>query len=137
MPTVWLAAGVATLAAGLATTRLPYRAALHVPVTPLDYSNARLADLWHFVNEARDHVPAGASFTVLALDRNDEMYLYMISLGLMDEQVALPSSYFGTPWQFGEKAKYVLAYGDRVAGTEGLRLVFRAERGAVYERPAR
>jgi hypothetical protein len=137
MRAVWLVVAAASLAVGLWRSRLPFRAALHVPVTPLDYTNPRLADLWRFVNDARGRIPAGASFTVLAPDRDDEMYLYMVSLGLLDRQVALPSTYFGVQWPYGRDAKYVLAYGGRKPETEGLRLIYKSERGAVYERESR
>lgn len=137
MPAIWLIAATAALAAGLWRSRLPFRAALHVPVTPLDYSNERLADLWHFVDDARNHVPAGATFTVLAPDLDDEMFMYMVSLGLLDRQVGLPSSYFGAPQPSGRDARYVLAYGGRRPETEGLRLIYEDERGAVFEREAR
>src|SRR5262249_59632812 len=71
MRAIWLIAATAALAAGLWRSRLPFRAALHVPVTPLDYSNERLADRWHFVDDARYHRPSGARFPVLAPDLGD------------------------------------------------------------------
>jgi hypothetical protein len=87
--------------------------------------------------EVRDRVPEGASYTVLAPDLNDEMYLYMFSLGILERQVALPSSYFGEPRSEGAQARYVLSYGGDLPETRGALLVFRARDGAVYARPVR
>jgi hypothetical protein len=61
----------------------------------------------------------------------------MFSLGVLDRQVALPSSYFGAAKPEGGEARYVLSYGGALPKTDGARLVFRARDGAVYERPAR
>jgi hypothetical protein len=137
MPWIWLAGATAVLAVGVSASRLPLREGLRVPVTPLDYANPKLAGLWRFLDEVHGRVPEGASFTVRAPDRDDEMALYMFSLGLLDRQVALPSSYYGAPQPSGDEARFVLAYGNAVAGTEGMRLVFQTDRGAVYERERR
>jgi hypothetical protein len=137
-PWIWLAGATAVLIAGLSTSRNPpSRPLLTVPATPLDLTNVGLAHLWNFLAEVRDKVPEGASYTVLAPNPDDEMALYMLSLGVLDKQVALPSSYFGAATPGGGEARYVLSYGGVLPGTDGARLVFRARDGAVYERPAR
>ena len=84
---------------------------------------------------ARDRMPAGASYTVIASNRDDEMYLYMLSLGVLPKQRALPTSYYGSPQTAGLRARYVLSFGGRSPGTEGARVRFRSAEGAVYERP--
>jgi hypothetical protein len=137
MPVIWLAGAAAVLIAGLSTSRLPsFRAALRIPATPLDLTNGRLARMWSFLEEARDRMPEGASYTVIASNPDDEMYLYMFSLGLLPTQRALPSSYYGNPQPVGLQARYVLSFGGRPPGTDGARVRFRSADGAVYERPA-
>jgi hypothetical protein len=137
-PWIWLGGATAVLIAGLSTSRIPSsRSLLNIPATPLDFTNAKLARLWTFLAEVRDKVPEGASFTLLASDPDDEMALYMFSLGLLDKRVALPSSYFGVATPQGGEARYVLSYGGALPGTDGALLVFRARDGAVYARPAR
>ncbi|HKF45004.1 MAG TPA: hypothetical protein VKG01_18045 [Thermoanaerobaculia bacterium] len=136
MPLLWLSAAVAALVAGLTASRLPWRAPLRVPATPLDYTNPRLAEMWHFLDEVRSHVPPDVSYTVRTTDRGEQMYLFMVSLGLLDRQLGLPSSYFEMSGPHGEWAKYVLVFG-KPENLEGLRLVFQGEKGAVYERMSR
>ena len=92
--------------------------------------------MWHFLDEVRSHVPPDVSYTVRAADRGEQMYLYMVSLGLLDRQLGLPSSYFEMSGPYGERAKYVLVFG-KPENPEGLRLVFQGEKGAVYERVPR
>ena len=136
-PWIWLGGATAVLIAGLSTSRIPSsRLLLTIPATPLDLTNVRLARLWNFLAEVRDKVPEGASFTLLAADPDDQMSLYMLSLGVLDKQVALPSYYWGGAMPQGGQARYVLSYGGALPGTEGALLVFRARDGAVYARPA-
>ncbi len=126
------------LITGLHISRAPSPASLfNVPATPLDLTNARLAGLWSFLVEVRDKVPEGASYTLLAPDPDDEMVLYMLSLGILHKNAALPSSYFGAARPEGARARYVLSYGSDLRGSQGTLLVFRARNGAVYTRPVR
>ena len=135
LPTVWLAAAAILLVPGLASTRLPPLKKLRVPKTPVDLVWDRYAGFWSFLKEARHHVPPGESYTVIAADREDEMYLYMFSLGIFEKQIAMPSSYFGHATPDGDGARFVLAY--RLNPQTGkLRVVARLDDGAVYERVA-
>lgn len=126
------------LAAGLHGSRLPsMAAALRVPATPLDRTSEHAARLWSFLMEARDTIPAGASYTVEARDRDDEMNLYMLSLGIFCRQEALPSSYFGVPTpDLGRRARFVLVYGVAPSRIAQARLVRAVPSGGVYERGA-
>jgi len=137
MSRIWLAGASVVMLAGLALSRVPLRSTGRIPATPLDFTSYRLAHLWTFLNEVHGKVPEGATYTVLAPNPDDEMYLYMFSLGLLDKQQALPSSYFGVPRPNGREARYVLSYGNALPETGQVRLVFRAAEGAVYERVAR
>ena len=137
-PVSWvlLAGATAVLITGISVSRLPMSASLfRVPATPLDLTNPWLARLWGYLVEVRHKVPEGASYTVLAPDRNTEMTLYMLSLGLLDRQVAVPSSYFGEARPEGGDARYVLCYGGVAPGTPGAVPVYGARDGAVYARP--
>jgi hypothetical protein len=79
-------------------------------------------------------VPEGASYTVIASSPDDEMYVYMFSLGILQKQLALPMSYYGIRDPPGLRARFILSFGGRPP--EGARLTFRSADGAVYERPA-
>jgi hypothetical protein len=137
MPVIWLAGAAAVLIAGFSTSRLPsFQAAFRIPATPLDLTSDRYAHMWRFLQEVRDRVPEGASYTVIASNPDDEMYVYMFSLGILQTRVALPTSYYGIPQPVGLRARYILSYGGRPPGIEGARLTFRSADGAVYERPA-
>lgn len=134
---VWIAAAALLFVPGLWQSRLPSLGTLlRIPKTPVDLTWDRYARFWSFLKEARHHVPVGQSYTVIALDRDDEMYLYMFSLGLFEKHVALPTSYYGRPVVAGEGARYVLAY-RRTPGLLNVRLIAKLEEGAVYERAAR
>jgi hypothetical protein len=134
---VWIAAAALLFVPGLWQSRLPSLGTLlRIPRTPVDLTWDRYAHFWSFLKEARHHVPAGQSYTVIAPDRDDEMYLFMFSLGLFEKHVALPTSYYGRPAAAGEGARYVLAY-RRTPSLLNVRLIARLEEGAVYERAAR
>jgi len=91
---------------------LPLRVAEvnHSLRTPFDNTDSGHAAQWSFLSEASHHVPAGASFTVVADDRDLEMSLYMMAVGLLPEAVALPSSYYGRSAPIGERAGFVLKF---------------------------
>ncbi|HEY6928301.1 MAG TPA: hypothetical protein VJA66_01375 [Thermoanaerobaculia bacterium] len=129
----WIAASALLFLPGIWSSRLPPPRAFRVPQTPVDLTWDRYARFWLFLKEARHHVPPGETYTVIAADREDEMYLYMFSLGLFEKQTALPSSYFGTPTADGARARYLLVY-QSAPRTTGDRLVAKLENGAVYER---
>ncbi len=132
---IWIIGAAVVLAAGLHSSRLPsVAAALRVPATPLDRTSEHAARLWNFLMETRDTIPAGASYTVEAPDRDDEMTLYMFSLGIFCKQEALPSSYFGvaTP-DLGRRARFVLVYGVAPSRITQARLVRAVPSGGIYE----
>jgi hypothetical protein len=135
---IWILGSAAVLVAGLHCSRLPTLAsAFRVPATPLDLTSGQASRLWAFLMEARDAVPPGASYTVEAQDRDDEMTLYMFSLGILFEQEALPSSYFGvaTP-DSGDRARFILVYGAARPRLDQARLVRTVGSGAIYDRRA-
>ena len=132
---VWAAAALLLFVPGIANSRLPRLGTFRLPRTPVDLVWDRHARLWSFLKEARDYVPAGQTYTLIARDREDEMYLYMFSLGLFEKQIALPSSYFGNPVPDGQRARFILAYDLGPATSD--RLVAQVDHGAVYERVER
>jgi hypothetical protein len=135
---IWIIGAAVVLAAGLHCSRLTsVAAAIRVPATPLDLTSEHAARLWGFLMEARGTIPAGASYTVEAQDRDDEMTLYMLSLGIFFNREALPSSYFGvaTP-DLGRRARFVLVYGTAPFRVAQGRLVRAVPSGAIYDRGA-
>jgi len=131
---IWIAASALLFLPGIWTSRLPPPRALRLPRTPVDLTWDRYAQFWLFLKEARPHVPPGESYTVIASDREDEMYLYMFSLGIFEKQTPLPSSYFGNSTPDGARARYLLVYRSALQAPDD-RLVAKLENGAVYERP--
>lgn len=110
---------------------------LSIPDTPISHVNADYAEQWRFLWEARHAVLPGRSYTVRASDRDTEMSLYMMSLGLCTKRTPMPTSYFRGNWSHvGQKAHFVLAYRGFTGNEQGLRFVVRVRNGVVYERPA-
>lgn len=77
-------------------------------ISPFDNTRSGHAEQWIFLSEAARHVPRDASFTVLAPDRDSEMGLFMMAVGLLPEASPLPSSYYGQPTGVGDQARFVL-----------------------------
>jgi len=104
------------------------------PVTPSDRSPGGTAKWWRFLDLAREHLPEGVSFTVIASDSASEMGLFMIAMGLFPDHQILPTSYYGNPVpELGGRAEYVLAFG--VTPPDGkLELVASLSDGAVFRR---
>jgi hypothetical protein len=86
--------------------------------SPFDNTHSGHADQWIFLNEAAHHVPRGATLTVLAADREIEMSLFMMAVGLLPEASTLPSSYYGRSTAIGDRARFVL----EMNGSESERL---------------
>jgi len=83
-----------------------------VPLTPLDETNAELGREFFFLCIAGPSVPSGASFTPTAEDPETETSLFFLSIGLLPDRPALPSSYWGDPKpEEAAKAEYRLDYG--------------------------
>ena len=105
-----------------------------LPVTPLDRSPGKASKLWLFLDLAREHLPEGATYTVVAADSESEMWLFMIAIGLFVDHQILPTSYFGNSLpEVGGRAEYVLAFGA-ILPDDKLELVARVGDGAVYRR---
>lgn len=106
------------------------------PVTPFDRSDPNAARQWLFLSRAAAIVPPGATYTVVATDRDVEMNLFMISIGLLPDAHPLPTSYYGIPFPaVGSRARFVISYENaRAPGPMRIRAAF-AE-GYVAERPS-
>ena len=111
---------------------------LAVPSTPVDRVNGLYARLWTLVHEASAIVPAGQSFTAVAKDKDEEMILFMLSVGALRGQYPVPSSYWERPMAEGDRARFVVSY-ECVEPSGAPRLVRRFAEGCVWERsdPAR
>lgn len=79
--------------------------------SPFDNTHSGQAEQWIFLRQAARHVPRDASFTILAADRDTEMSLFMMAVGLLPEARPLPSSYYGQSAATGERARFVLEFG--------------------------
>jgi hypothetical protein len=79
--------------------------------SPFDNTRSGQAEQWIFLSHAARHLPRGASFTILAPDRETEMSLFMMAVGLLPEASPLPSSYYGQSTATGKQARFVLEFG--------------------------
>ena len=79
--------------------------------SPFDNTRSGHAEQWIFLSQAARQLPRGASFTILAPDRETEMSLFMMSVGLLPEASPLPSSYYGQSTAIGEEARFILGFG--------------------------
>ena len=73
----------------------PLREQLRLPLTPVDRVDGARARQWLFLEESRPHVPPKSSFTVLADAPDVEMALYMMSFGILQDGLPLPTRYYG------------------------------------------
>jgi hypothetical protein len=133
---LWLAGAVALCFFPLAPRLTqPIAVQLLLPVTPIDRIDADRARQWLFLESCRPFLSAGSPFTVLADDRDVEMALYMMAIGVFPANRPLPHSYYGVPTlPEARRARYVLEYRLSVPADPGARLVARVPNGAVYER---
>ncbi len=117
--------------------RAPLRSLFFLPTTPVDLTYRPYARFWFFLQGARRFVPPAESYTIVAGDKGDETDLFMLSLGLLPRNRALPTSYFGVSTRdVGSRARYVLVFQARPPSDSSLRLVARVPDGAIYERLA-
>jgi hypothetical protein len=132
---VCLIAAALMLAIGWRTSLVPSPLGWKMPETPVDLGSARYAAFWRFLKEARRLVPDNASYTAIAKDPEDEMYLFMLSLGIFERHEALASSYYGVPTpQEGDSSRFVLAFDKEPSPPTSFRLVARVGPGSVFER---
>jgi hypothetical protein len=78
--------------------------------SPFDNTRSGHAEQWIFLSEAAHNVPRGMTFTVRAPDRDIEMSLFMMAVGLLPEASPLPSSYYGQSTEMGDRARFVLEF---------------------------
>lgn len=119
---------------------IPAGSRLRVPTSPLD-NVAGLGETtrigWGFLWQVRELLPAGATYTIVAGDRDTEMSLYMLSLAVLTECRGFPTSYYGiaTP-ERGAEARYVLSYGC-AAEIPGATMVQKLDAGCIWDRGGR
>jgi hypothetical protein len=133
---LWLlGAWVILLPALLRLVKTPRLLAEPLPATPVDRTNAHYARVWLFLLETRPFVPPGATYTTIGPTRDDDMLLFELSMGLLADRTALPTTYWGVRQpREGDRAKYVLSLGCVAPPGEVPRLRARLSEGCVYER---
>ncbi len=131
----WLVGTLVLLIAGVRSTRIPsIGAAFRFPETPIDLTSQRHAEFWVFLKEARKNVPEGATYTIVAGTPDEDMYLFMFSLGIFEKHRAIPSTYWGFPQGQGRRAEYVLAFERNLSAAKDLLPIVRIGEGGVYRR---
>jgi hypothetical protein len=103
--------------------------------SPFDNTRSGHAEQWLFLSRAARYVPRGETFTVRAPDRDTEMSLFMMAIGLLPEASPLPSSYYGRSNVSGDRARFVLEMDDseseRLPDTDSMTI----SGGRITERP--
>ena len=130
---LWIAGTVMLLAPPLVRW-MASPVSLALPLTPVDRVNTLYAREWALVHSATAVVPPGQSFTAIARDKDEEMILFMLSVGALRGQYPVPSSYWSRPVADGDRARYVVSY-ECVEPPGAPRLVRRFPEGCVWERP--
>lgn len=136
---VWLAGCVALAAMiGAYWWRLPAADRFRAPASPLDRvagMNAEPRIGWQFLWQAREVLPAGATFTIVGSEPHAETSLYFMSLAVLTELRGMPSHYGELPVEQGAAARYVLVCRCSVE-PRGATLVQRLDDGCVWDRGA-
>ncbi|HYK43256.1 MAG TPA: hypothetical protein VE007_12775 [Thermoanaerobaculia bacterium] len=130
---VWALAGILLLAFAPRVWRRGAPAPMFsLPETPIDRVSPDGAAQWVFLSESLKHVPRGASYTIRAATGDEEMNLFMMSLGLFEGHMPYPNSYFGIPIPgYAANADFVLAYGCAGDGAAENVVVARVRGGCV------
>ena len=131
---VWLlGAALALLPPAWHWARTP--AAIRRPATPVDLTHGAAARQWRFLASARGLIPPVAPFTVRAADRQEEMNLFMLALGLFPQLPPVPTSYWERPYpRHARAARFALALGCVGQEEEGWEVVSRLPDGCVLRR---
>jgi hypothetical protein len=109
---------------------------LVIPRSPVLRINETYSRQLALVEQAKALIPSGATYTAVAIDRDDEMSLFMLSLGALWDRRPMPTSYFGGPREHGAEARYVISYRCEVTEPR-IRLLGVFREGCVYERRGR
>jgi hypothetical protein len=135
---IWAIAGIVLLAfAPRVWSRGSPARLFSLAETPIDRPSPDAAAQWVFLSDSLKHLPRGASYTIRADTGDEEMNLFMMSLGLYEGHLPYPNSYFGVPIPgYAANADFVLAYGCGGAGRGANVLVARV-RGGCVERAAK
>ena len=129
---IWTAAGILLLAFAPRVWSRGGPARLSLAETPIDRPSPDGAAQWVFLTESRKHLPQGATYTIRADGPDDEMNLFMMSLGIYEGHLPYPNSYFGIPIPgHAANADFVLDYRCGSVGAGGRQLVARVRGGCV------
>lgn len=132
---VWLAAGLLLLAFAPRVWKRGGRPSwFELAKTPLDRPSPAAAAQWTFLSDALRVLPNGATYTIFAPSMDDEMNLFMMSLGLYVERghTPVPSSYLGMEYPGrGAGADYALDYGCGKTASAAYEPVARVRGGCV------
>lgn len=138
-PAVWTAGALVVLiAATFANFPGPGETSVPAGLTPMDRTLGSAAAMWRLLGHASGCLPPGASYTVRASDRKEEMALYMMSLGVLVRNTPMPSSYYHEDLEaHGRQAGYMIVYQNQIIPGPSYRLVLAVPDGVVYRREGR
>ena len=129
---IWTAAGILLLVFAPRVWSRGGPARLSLAETPIDRPSPEAAAQWVFLTESQKHLPPGASYTIRADEPDDEMNLFMMSLGVCQGHLPYPNSYFGIPIPgHAAHADFILDYRCGSDASDGRALVARVRGGCV------
>jgi len=132
----WLAGALLIAAIALCINLSDMRGPLlRAPGTPLDLVSPSKASLWRLLWMCEPKIPDKGTYTVRAMNPGEEMYLYMMSLGVLVHRSALPSSYYGKDLKaIGKRAQYIIVAETQAPPEPGARLIASGSDGCLYLR---
>ena len=135
---VWMAGALLIAAIALTASLASQKTKLlRLGWTPIDLTHPEGAAMWHLLRTASDIIPPGESYTIRARKSSDEMYLFMMSLGVLVHCTGFPSSYFDRDTgPVGKRARYVIVYRNQIPPGRGERLIKTFREGSLYRRDA-
>ena len=110
-------------------------APLALPETPIERVRPDWSRQWAFLMDARNSIPPGADYTVRAATPDEEMALYILSMGVFPRSRSVPFSYYGVEHRtLSDAARFVIDEDCRNAERPPAEVVARFRGGCVRRR---
>jgi hypothetical protein len=113
--------------------RFPPQERFVFPETPFEGTSGLDPAQWRFLQQVREILPEGESFTVVAANESEEMQVFMLACGVLDSEGAIPTTYYNVHNEYARQARYILSYRCAVVPEDAV-VVARLEDGCVCER---
>jgi hypothetical protein len=131
---IWLTGAFFVLVLGIISNFPEKKFVSHIKgLTPVDRTLPSGASMFRLLCNSAEIIPEGETYTVRAKKGEDEMALFMISLGCLPKCIAIPSSYYGKDFsEIGKRARYLIVYHNEINPGESYFLVKEFMDGSLY-----